>query len=250
MFVSLGDSIQQGAVQMQRIVVVNPKGGCGKTMLATNLACYFSHQDMVTTLMDLDPQGSSVFWALNRPDNAPHIQLVDAHNCPVNVTRSWAIQPPRNTDVLILDTPARPDLTNLSPLLREATAILLPVVLEEFDLHAIAHTVQALRRILPSQQKMALVINRFSASPTATRRAHDLEKNLQLPIIAHLRQSRTFLQAASDGKGVYEMPGSHYRPDKQAITQIGQWCSLAATSSEETILKRINPDVIAMASNV
>lgn len=236
---------------MQRIVVVNPKGGCGKTMLSTNLASFFSHQGAITTLMDLDPQGSSVFWALNRPDNAPHIQLVDAHNCPLNVTRSWAIQPPRNTEVLILDTPARPDLVNLSPLLREATAILLPVVLEEFDLHAVTHTVQELRRMLPSRQNMAVVINRFAASPTATRRAHDLEKTLSLPIVAYLRQSRTFLQAASEGKGVYEMAGSHYRRDKRAIAGIGEWCSnRGAESAGETGLKRLHPDVIAMASNL
>jgi len=56
---------------MQRIVVINPKGGSGKTMLATNLASFFSNQGKVTTLMDLDPQGSSVFWALNRPEQAP-----------------------------------------------------------------------------------------------------------------------------------------------------------------------------------
>lgn len=233
---------------MQRIVVINPKGGSGKTMLATNLASFFSHQGKVTTLMDLDPQGSSVFWALNRPERAPHIQLVDAHNCPHNVTRSWAIQPPRNTEVLILDTPARPDLINLSPLLREATAILLPVLLAEFDLHAVTNTVQHLRRMLPSQENMALVINRCPSTPSAVRRSSALSQELKLPVIATLRDSRTFLQAAADGLGVCEMKGSHYRSDKQQIAKIVQWCTTSATTREPFSRNRLNPDVIALAS--
>ncbi len=233
---------------MQRIVVINPKGGSGKTMLATNLASFFSNQGKVTTLMDLDPQGSSVFWALNRPEQAPHIQLVDAHNCPHNVTRSWAIQPPRNTEVLILDTPARPDLINLTPLLREATAILLPVLLAEFDLHAVANTVQHLRRMLPAQNNMALVVNRSPSTPSAARRSSALSQQLKLPVVANLRDSRTFLQAATDGLGICEMKGSHYRSDKQQIAKIAQWCTISATIREPSSPNRLNPDVIALAS--
>ncbi|WP_461480543.1 ParA family protein [Porticoccus sp.] len=233
---------------MQRIVVINPKGGSGKTMLATNLASYFSAQGKITTLMDLDPQGSSVFWALKRPDQAPHVQLVDAHNCPHNVTRSWAIQPPRNTEVLILDTPARPDLINLSPLLREATAILLPALLAEFDLHAVANTVQHLRRLLPSQENMALVANRAPQSTSASRRGTELDRELKLPVIASLRDSRTFLQAAADGMGVWEMKGSHYRGDKLEIAKIAQWCSETASGRQEPLGKRLNPDIIALAT--
>lgn len=232
---------------MQRIVVINPKGGSGKTTLATNLASFYSNQGLVTTLMDLDPQGSSVLWALNRPERAPHIQLVDAHNCPHNVTRSWAIQPPRNTEVLILDTPARPDLINLSPLLREATAILLPVLLAEFDLHAVINTVHHLGRMLPSQKNMALVVNRFPSTPSATRRSSTLSQELSLPIVASLRDSRTFLQAAADGLGVCEMKGSHYRSDKHQIAKIVEWCTTAATTRESAALKHLNPDVITLA---
>ncbi|WP_461521514.1 ParA family protein [Porticoccus sp.] len=233
---------------MQRIVVINPKGGSGKTMLATNLASFFSNQGKVTTLIDLDPQGSSVFWVLSRPEQAPHIQLVDAHNCPHNVTRSWAIQPPRNTEVLVLDTPARPDLINLPPLLREATAILLPVLLAEFDLHAVTNTVQHLRIMLPTQNNMALVVNRAPSTPSAACRSSALSRQLKLPVIANLRDSRTFLQAATDGLGVCEMKGSHYRSDKQQIAKIAQWSTMRATIREPSSPNRLNPDVIALAS--
>lgn len=235
---------------MQRIVVINPKGGSGKTTLATNLASFYSQQGMVTTLMDLDPQGASVFWALNRPESAPHVQLVDAHNCPQNVTRSWAIQPPRNTEVLILDTPARPDLTNLSPLLREATAILMPTLLSEFDLHAITNNVQQLRRILPGRKNLALIINRSPQSTSAINRADELARTLELPIASHLRDSRTFLQAASEGKGVCEMTGSHYHHDRRSISRIAKWCTSTASALSEPPGKRLSPQSIALAGLV
>ena len=233
---------------MLRIVVMNPKGGSGKTTVATNLASYFSHCGEITTLMDLDPQASSVFWAHKRPESASDIQLVDAHNSPHNVTRSWAIQPPRNTEVLVLDTPARPDLTNLSPLLREASAILIPVLPSEFDLHAIVNTVQHLRRILPSQQNIALIINRTTKSSEFKTIADKLSKQLNLPVIAHLRDTRNYTQAASYGQGVFEMDGAHYEKEKTDILKVAEWCEAKRPSATEHAFKRMNPDTIALAS--
>jgi chromosome partitioning protein len=234
---------------MLRIVVMNPKGGCGKTTLSTNLASYFSRQGEITTLMDLDPQGSSVFWAHKRPENAAEIQLVDAHHCPHNVTRSWAIQPPRNTEVLVLDTPARPDLIYLNPLLKEASAILLPVLPNEFDLHAIAHTVQQIQRSLPKQQNIALVFNRSSKTTQLIKKIDQLSEQLGLPVIATLRDTRNYIQAAAHGLGISEMNGAHYRRDKIDIAQIAQWCERRRPDEGSTAFGHINPDTIALASN-
>lgn len=233
---------------MLRIVVMNPKGGSGKTTISTNLASYFSHCGEITTLMDLDPQGSSVFWAHKRPENASEIQLVDAHNSPHNVTRSWAIQPPRNTEVLVLDTPARPDLTNLSPLLREASAILIPVLPSEFDLHAIVNTVQQLRKALPSQKNIALIINRTSKNSGVKKIADKLSKQLNLPVIAHLRDTRNYAEMASRGQGVFEMDGTHYENEKTDILKIAEWCEAKRPTESQNAYKRMNPDTIALAS--
>ena len=233
---------------MLRIVVLNPKGGSGKTTIATNLASYFSQCGEITTLMDLDNQGSSVFWALQRPESSSEIQLVDAHNSPHNVTRSWAIQPPRNTEVLVLDTPARPDLCNLSPLLREASVILIPVLPSEFDLHAVTNTVQQLRRMLPSQQNIALVINRSPKSSGTKRMAEKLSRQLDLPVIAQLRDTRNYTQAASYGLGIFEMEGTHYDKDKSDMLKIIEWCETKRPSDSERAHRRIDPDTFALAS--
>ena len=227
---------------------MNPKGGSGKTTISTNLASYFSKCGEITTLMDLDPQGSSVFWAHKRPNSASDIQLVDAHNSPHNVTRSWAIQPPRNTEVLVLDTPARPDLTNLSPLLREASVILIPVLPSEFDLHSVANTVQQLRRMLPSQKNIALIINRTTKNSGVHKIADKLSKQLNLPVITHLRDTRNYTQTVSRGLGVFDMDGTHYENEKTDILKIAEWCEAKRPSASEHVFKRMNPDTIALAS--
>ena len=44
------------------IMVANPKGGAGKTTLATNLCGYFARQNKSTALVDLDRQQSALRW--------------------------------------------------------------------------------------------------------------------------------------------------------------------------------------------
>ena len=61
-------------VVMQKILVINSKGGCGKTTMATNLASYFVTQDLATALLDFDPQGSSIRWLNQRPKSGPFIR--------------------------------------------------------------------------------------------------------------------------------------------------------------------------------
>jgi chromosome partitioning protein len=173
--------------------------------------------------------------------------LVDAHHAPQNVTRSWAIQPPRNTEVLVLDTPARPDLDNLSPLLREATAILLPVLTAEFDLHAIATTVQQLQRMLPSKQTIAMVLNRVPRTVTTARQADVLTKQLRLPVIGSLRNSCNYLNAAGQGLGMVEMHGAHYKGDQKDIARIAEWCAGKTSGKPVRQFRQISPETIALA---
>ena len=49
-------------VHMRAVLVANPKGGAGKTTLATNLSGYFANKGKKTTLCDLDRQQSSLRW--------------------------------------------------------------------------------------------------------------------------------------------------------------------------------------------
>jgi chromosome partitioning protein len=90
----------------QKIVVLNPKGGSGKTTIATNLAAYYAWRGQSVALMDMDPQGSSMRWLSLRPTDLPAIHGIAAFERRMNVTRAFALRVPPGTDTLVVDTPA------------------------------------------------------------------------------------------------------------------------------------------------
>jgi len=220
---------------MFRIVVLNPKGGCGKTTLSVNLASYFSQQGKITTLMDLDPQAASVYWAHCRSEDAPEIQLVDAHNCSARVTRSWAIQPPRNTEVLVVDTPARPDMNTIQPLLTDASVLVIPVLPSEFDLHAAANFITKLTHNMASRQKIAIVANRVRGHSRGYRKLKKFFAERNIPVICTLRDTQNYGIAAEKGMGVLEMKDKNYKRDQNDFSLLTDWCeeqSLCRENSE------------------
>ena len=113
---------------MQRIVVLNPKGGSGKTTIASNLAACYAANGERPTLMDLDPQGSSMRWLRKRPGEAAPIHGIAAFEKSATVTRSWQTRIPAHCGVVIVDTPAAIDAHSLPYLTRGADADLVPVM--------------------------------------------------------------------------------------------------------------------------
>ena len=92
---------------MYRIMVINSKGGCGKTTIATNLAAYYADQGLRTVIFDYDAQSSSVQWVRSRDASLPEIHCVAAcRNSREGVTRTWQLRVPEGTDRVIFDTPA------------------------------------------------------------------------------------------------------------------------------------------------
>src|SRR5437867_11325179 len=63
---------------MNTTLVINPKGGAGKTTVAINLASHFAAANTATTLMDYDPQGWSLHWLRSRAPEAAKVHGADA----------------------------------------------------------------------------------------------------------------------------------------------------------------------------
>ncbi|MFW5970414.1 MAG: P-loop NTPase, partial [Halofilum sp. (in: g-proteobacteria)] len=97
---------------MYTTVVMNAKGGVGKTTIATNIAGYFAVNGVPTAIMDYDPQGSSLHWIEQRAADAPPIHGADAGSRGGRGLHSLARHIPHETEQLIVDAPAGP-----SPLL-------------------------------------------------------------------------------------------------------------------------------------
>ena len=121
---------------LNKVVILNPKGGCGKSTLATNLAALYARDKSTPAVMDYDPQGSAMAWLERRPEDLPPIHGIAAYKKTMQATRSWQLRVPVETETLLIDSPASIDHDDLRELTRDATSILVPVLPSSMDIHA------------------------------------------------------------------------------------------------------------------
>lgn len=211
---------------MQRIVVLNPKGGSGKTTIAINLAaCYAANGDR-PALMDLDPQASCTRWLRKRPDEAAPIHGIAAFERSQSVTRSWQTRIPADCRVVVIDTPAAIDPLALPDLTRGADAILVPVMPSDIDIHATAKCIADLllvAKIRRSQKRIGIVANRVRGNTRVSQSLTRFLNSLDIPLIATLRDSQSYVRSAETGLGVYEMPRWQVEQDLTHWREMLSW---------------------------
>jgi chromosome partitioning protein len=211
---------------MQRIIVLNPKGGSGKTTVATNLAaCYAAHGERVA-LIDLDPQGSSARWLRKRPEDAPPIHGIAGFERSTAVTRSWQMRVPGECRFVISDTPAAIDAHVLSDLTRGADTIVIPVMPSEIDIHATARCIADLllvAKIRRSENRIGIIANRVRSNTRVSQSLTRFLASLDIPLIATLRDTQSYVRSAETGLGVSEMPAWQVQPDLGHWREVLSW---------------------------
>ena len=221
---------------MQRIVVLNPKGGSGKTTIAINLAACYAANGERPALMDLDPQASSARWLRKRPHDAAPIHGIAAFERSAAVTRSWQTRIPAECGVVIVDTPAAIDPLALPDLTRGADAVLVPVMPSEIDIHATAKCIADLllvAKIRRSQRRIAIVANRVRNNTRVSLSLTRFLKSLDIPLIATLRDTQSYVRSAESGLGVFEMPRWQVQQDVEHWKKVLTW--LAARPRKEPV---------------
>ncbi len=229
---------------LQRILVTNAKGGCGKTTIATNIASHYARQGKVVRLFDHDSQGSSLAWLARRSEDAAPIAGVDASkNSDHRLTRSWQLRVPPETEVAIIDSPAGTDITELAMLLRQHDSILIPVLPSPIDIHATAHFIKALLTTGRARHKMvrlAVVANRVRKN---TLMYHSLERflfGLNIPFISSLRDTQLYAKAVELGLGVQEVPTARNKIDREQWAPIFRWLETPLASESAPITPLFN----------
>ena len=220
---------------MKRIVVLNPKGGSGKTTLATNLASLFAERGHKTALMDHDSQGSSSYWVGQRAAERPAIQIIPAYKHPISVTRNFFLRVEPNTEYLIIDTPAALDFGAFQRTLQEATAIVIPVLPSDVDIHAVANCIGqllTLAKIGREERRIAVVANRVRKNTRVYQRLVFFLKTLQIPFITTLRDTQNYINAAASGVGIFEMPANRVREDIAAWQPLLEWLESRGQSEQ------------------
>jgi chromosome partitioning protein len=218
---------------MQKIIVLNPKGGSGKTTIAINLAACYAASGQCPTLIDLDPQGSSMRWLRKRPDDAPTIHGIAGFERSTGVTRSWQMRTPAESHTVIIDTPAAIDPHALPDLTRGADAVLVPVMPSEIDIHASAKCIADLllvARIRRSERRIAIIANRVRNNTRVSQSLQRFLVSLDIPLIATLRDTQNYVRSAETGVGVCEMPRWQVQHDLEHWQQLAAW--LAARRRE------------------
>src|SRR6185369_1460309 len=120
---------------MKRIIVLNAKGGCGKTTLATNLASGYAIRGFKTALIDYDPQGSSMQWLRARPPGLPLIHGIAIHDASrVPLAGAWQLKVPRDTQRVVVDTPAGLRAMDLTGRLNGEDLLVVPIQPSAIDI--------------------------------------------------------------------------------------------------------------------
>lgn len=224
---------------MRSVMILNSKGGAGKTTIATSLAGYFAGNGQCTAIKDYDPQGSSWDWLQQRPISRPEIHGIAAFRPSNHTTRVWQMRLPANTERLIIDTPAGVELAKIASLFRSIDRIIVPVVPSPIDIRASAIFIKELQKFLkmyPSNAKMAVVASRVPADSTVFYSMQRLFENLDIQIVGRINQSEGYFQAAEHGLSLLELPENSFVEEKAA------WGSILSWIEGTTVFGQANPD--------
>jgi chromosome partitioning protein len=204
---------------MRHILVLNAKGGCGKSTIATNLASYFAwEKEMNVALADYDPQGSSLAWIEVRGEEWPQITGIAAWKDP--------LRPSRDTDVVVMDAPARVHGSELTQLVRKAETIVFPVLPSPIDMRAAATYMQELQatgRIKRGEAKIGVIANRVRENTIIFAELYDFLRKLNVPYIATLRDTQNYIKAEERGVGIFEMAPSQVWQDLENWEPLVKW---------------------------
>ena len=212
---------------VKRIVVINGKGGCGKTTVVTNLASSYAARGVGVALFDYDPQGSALQWLALRPDYLPGVRGVAAfdHGA-ANATRSWLLRTPPGVQRIIIDTPAGLKGQALTDQLRNADVVIMPVLPSTIDIAASANFIKELllvARVRSFPCRLALVANRVRQNTRALESLKRFLKSLNIPVIGHIRDTQNYVLAAERGVGVVEIRGRRLLADQQVWNRMVDW---------------------------
>ncbi len=211
---------------LMRIVVLNTKGGCGKTTLCTNLAGYYATHGYRTALLDADIQGSCLQWLRNRGVKPAAISAISGVERGARVTRSFQLRVPLTTERLIVDTPAALDSFALQEFTRDADAILIPVLPSAIDIHAASRCIADLLlvgRIERRAERVAVVANRVKKNTLIYEKLQQFLQGLDIPFITSLRDTQNYVHAAEAGLGIHELTTHKIRSDLRDWEPLIQW---------------------------
>ncbi|MCX7627705.1 MAG: ParA family protein [Methylophilaceae bacterium] len=210
---------------MKRILVANPKGGSGKTTLATNLAGYFATRGRRVALCDLDRQQSALQWLQRRPFKLPLIHAHAPRAKPLPLEPEW----------LVMDTAAGLREEKLSEAVKQADCILVPIQPSAFDMGA----TQAFLDVLAGEKVVrkhktfvALVGMRVDSRTRSAMGLAEFMQHTGFPVLTCLRDAQIYALAAEQGISLFDIRPSQVARDLQQWAPLLHWIMQATQENQ------------------
>jgi chromosome partitioning protein len=198
---------------MKAVLIANPKGGSGKTTVATSLAGMLAVAGDEVRLLDLDRQQSATQWLARRDRHLPAIATVEGSEADA---KGW----------LIIDSAAALHGKNLEHALRLVQKVLVPIGASLFDIQASRDFLQVLaeeKAVRKGKIDVAVVGMRMAPRTRAAATLEQFLAGLDLPVLAHLREAQNYVNAAFEGKTIFDLPPHLAERDQEDWLEISRW---------------------------
>ncbi len=185
---------------MKTILIANPKGGSGKSTLSVNIAGFLAKRGDRVAMLDLDRQQSSALWLGLRDFELPHIDKLGSKKTDED-----------EYDWLVIDSPAGLHGKNLAHALKLANKIVVPIAPSLFDLDASREFLQSLateKTVRKQHCHIGIIGMRMSPRTKAAQALEHFLTTFDLPILAYLRETQVYVNAAFEGKSLFDLPPS------------------------------------------
>lgn len=204
---------------MKAILIANPKGGSGKTTLSTNIAGHLAARGLRVAILDLDRQKSATQWLANRPRNLPGIELMHSE-VDINSPVDW----------LVIDSPAGLHGKNLDHALKLVHKVIVPIAPSAFDIQASRDFLEVLhheKTVRKGKIFVGVVGMRMDPRTRAALTLEQFLKGLDLPILAYLREAQIYVNAAFEGKTLFDLPPSLAQRELEQWAYLLNWLDIS-----------------------
>jgi chromosome partitioning protein len=225
---------------VRRILIINGKGGCGKTTIATNLAAAYANAGHTVALIDNDPQASSTYWSEQRSADLAPVEIVAAHKRPrMYQTQTYQTRLPTHVSRIIVDGHSNARDRDLEALLKQADIVLVPLLASSIDIRAGGQFIANLlthRAFRNAPRPVGVIANRIQPNTETHAKLEHFLQCLDVPAVATFRDSPVYTQAAELGQGVVDMIGCRAaRKETPAWRALIRWIEAQPRSLATTV---------------
>lgn len=202
---------------MPVVVIANPKGGVGKTTLATHVAGYFASRGRAVMLGDADRQQSAQLWLGLRPPAARPIATWEAN-------AGQIVKPPKGTTHVVIDTPGGLHGGRFDSVIKLADKVIVPLQPSVFDIFATrAFLDQLAEHRHAGKMQVGIVGVRVDARTIAADKLREFVEGLGLPVLGYVRDTQNYIHLAARGLTLFDVAPGRVEKDLAQWQGICNW---------------------------